>query len=177
MDFVIFTLPKSGSHMLASALDSHPDINCGGEVFRKRPLYDWLGSGAGIKGGIVNLFKSGIITDKHKVIVLTRDALGVAKSGTSALSTGELHAMDANTTKKQMRISSVSKGTQDRCNRLLVEARKHKDVFQVSYEEMTCNKNIDVIPTEISYKICDFLGVKRAELRPVFKKPALTKYT
>ena len=30
-DFYIVTMPRSGSHMLASAINSHPDLQCGGE--------------------------------------------------------------------------------------------------------------------------------------------------
>lgn len=35
--FVILTAPRSGSNMLVSVLDSHPDITCFGELMRKTP--------------------------------------------------------------------------------------------------------------------------------------------
>ena len=88
LDFIILTVPRSGSHMLASALDSHPDICCIGEV-GKRPLYDWLGtSGGEIKGGIVDVPCRWQITPEHKVICLTRDPAEIARSKHSRLSNG-----------------------------------------------------------------------------------------
>ena len=77
MKFCILTRPRSGSHMLASALDSHPEICCHGEYgMDKYPLV--LGKHpAEVQGWIVQeplMDKLGVDLDQFdKVIVLIRD--------------------------------------------------------------------------------------------------------
>lgn len=77
-DFYIVTDPHSGSHMLASALDSHPEIQCKGEV-GWRDYSDTLGVNKGkVLGGIThskayNFTRENIkLSDVSKVIVLLR---------------------------------------------------------------------------------------------------------
>lgn len=170
-DFYIFTLPRSGSYMMASALDSHPNINCGGELFRKGvPLYGWLGSGNGIKGGIVNLINKQLIKNQ-KIIVLTRNPQDAIKSLDTQLDNGKYHAESNNVSRVRSPGKRSEKMYLNRVKEFEKECSKISNKLIVSYEEITNDESIDVIPEDIGKKICDFLKVDYRPLKPAFKKP------
>ena len=75
-DFYIVTKPHSGSHMLASAINSHPDVSCGGEygfVDRRAPYGEGQVVGCITHMKAFNSARGSVsLDDVDKVIVLVR---------------------------------------------------------------------------------------------------------
>lgn len=133
-DFYIVTAPVSGSHMLASALDSHPDIQCRGEYGFKDYADDLGAVSKRVKGCITHIkhwnFRHVHQGDVDKFIVLGRHG------------------------KEQM----------------LAEVCYPRPTLVLTYEDLTKDKNISRLPTKYANQICDFLDVKREQLKPSFVK-------
>lgn len=175
-DFIILTLPRSGSHMLASALNSHPDICCLGELFRKPPLYDWLGTGNGITGGIVWPDNFNQVKTK-KVIGLIRNPRDMAYSAVRKIGNDECYVDHAllpcsalSRDPGQKRIDSMLRRSQALAKLL----DKLPDALILTYEMITNNMDIRIVPVEISTRICSFLGVPPYLLQPRTYKPTVT---
>lgn len=80
-NFLILTAQRSGSHMLGSALNSHPNISCGGELGRSDDVIK--PSEGEVKGAILmyrhwDLFE--VEFTARKVIHLVRDPYNIALS-------------------------------------------------------------------------------------------------
>lgn len=171
MMFYILTKPRSGSHMLASALDSHPDIQCHGEaVYMPRmESAKWLGKNPGrVEGWIAQYDMFGPksvprlnINTPDKIIILTRD---------------HTRRIPHKVTHAHYVIPSIEQYEPD-CSYApvdyspLFELAKHKPTLVLSYDDMTGNKDIRKLPQEYSDMVCDFLEVERAELTTRFYKP------
>jgi len=155
MRFVIFTTQRSGSHMVSSALNSHPDIHCVGETENIAPLSQ-------VYGEIKHYNQNPDLSRYDKIIHLLRNPEDVAKSRQSQRikhdphnfgeQEHEIHKLD----KEQVKVESR------RIAELQRVARKQaKNALEVTYEE---------IVAEGYDKILDFLGVSRQTLQSGYKK-------
>lgn len=171
MDFYILALPRSGSHMLASALDSHPDICCAGEIWRSKPLYDWLGSAAGrICGAIATFGPGGFeLPSTAKIICLTRNTPDRVKSYKNR---DGLHWMEPTVLPaKEVVLDEATLAAREQYAKdLLLFAEKSQRIV-LDYDEITGGKDIREIPEAIGRQLCDFLGVEYHAMTPRFYKP------
>ena len=174
LDFAILTIPRSGSHMLASALNSHPDIKCGAE-YNAPAKIELPDSGGKIEGCIVhwyNLERNPKLLDGVKIIVLIRNPVEIAKSWQKGYAMGKSagHYLEPTTFNGAIPEpeKSVIETIKDRQLKLL-EYAKDREVLRLDYEKLTGNKDIREI--ENSKEICKFLNVKNKKLNPLTYKP------
>lgn len=168
-DFWILFAPRSGSHMLASALDGHPEIQCGAECWTGESRFKhWLGcEEKRLKGTTVIPDTIGKMAHcPDKIILLLRDpqSLGMYKNEKSTIP----HILKAEPEKaayKQERQHFI--GKQQECIKISCD---FENVLSVHYNLLTQNKDCREFPREQSDRICDFLGVERLPLRPAFYK-------
>ena len=167
-DFVILALGRSGSHMLASALDSHPDIQCAAEIYAPNQRYPWLGiKKKKIRGTTVTPLQIARVGAVSKAIVLTRNWRDRVKSTTM----NENHALSPCTAKILDEDLSYLEQEQLEKDALLEQVAKRLECIRYSYEGMTENKDIRQIPENMGKEICEFLGVEYQPLIPAFYKP------
>ena len=180
-DFAILSLPRSGSHMLASALDSHPAIKCVGEYNtypEKFPI--GLRSGA-IEGCIVQGYHiSGNIAPgwlpKAKLILLNRPIPEILYSLYKGHAAGGNYSQYLKPTDRSEDIHypirerhwAYLEEMRDIVKQY-VEGREH---MTVSYQSMCKGSDARAIRWEVAHQLCDFLGVARQPLRPVTHKPS-----
>lgn len=166
-DFVILTLPRSGSHMLASALDGHSQIQCFAEAWREKPRYEWLG---GIKKSVVGTtvfprYAQEIVPTSGKAIVLTRRPEDRASTEQKI------------ETLVPLTVDSRDIGTLDcidvfeREADALLKTAKDFTCLYLDYSDLTEDKDCREIPEWYARQICEFLGVNYEPLRPKFYKP------
>ncbi len=171
--FYILSFQKSGSHMLASALDSHPDIQCTGETEGK---YKWLGSTTGkVYGSIIHsgdvLKKNNpraSIDDVEKIILLLRDHS--KRQHDMGLKD---HYLSPTTVQKREQPQHFSK-TLNKINKAQEDMKHHiknKDHIVVDYDDLTNNKDIRIVDDFHTKLICDFLDVDICPLTPAFYRP------
>ena len=176
-DFLIITQPRSGSHMLATALNGHSQISCTGEIRNPR---DFIKPTEGeILGGILHYSPEGDITAK-KYIYMKRDITERSRS------VDRLHQIKHNETDpkfhflepKTLDVSSIvyKQSTFDICKERTAQLEEFlldKDHITVTYEEITGNKSITEIPEAVGRKITEYLGVKYEPLKPLTVKPTI----
>jgi hypothetical protein len=168
-DFVIFTPGRAGSHLLASLLNSHPDIACEGEFGRVDSLInpdDLYGS---VHGCILSFSQRNLLLkwNPMRVIYMTRSPEGGADSYAKniirykARKVGNAYEFDPFVTDEE-RLSTIRKlECIHFASRNLLKTFNY---LEISYEELTDNKNICWVITSIRDRVCDFLGVKRRDL-------------
>lgn len=169
-DFYILFLVRSGSHMLASALDSHPEIQCKAEAWRPEPKYPWLGAVEKRVSGTTMLPHKIPDNPPNKAIVLTRRWQDRVQSVAKPLH----HMEPASIEVRGMSVQELMEQEEDALMRDagLMEAASRFDCLFVDYDEMTNNEDCRELPEPIGRRICDFLGVGYAPLRPAFYKPS-----
>lgn len=168
-DFVIFTPGRAGSHLLATLLNSHPDIACEGEFGRPDSLIDPENLSGNLHGCILSFAQRNILLEWNpaRVIYMTRSSEGGADSYAKNLirykarKAGEAYEHSPTVTDNQ-RVSTVR--TLDSIHFVSRNLLKTFNYLEISYEELTDNKNISVMPSVVSDRVCDFLGVQRKEL-------------
>lgn len=140
--FFILFLPRSGSHMLVSALNSHPEINCD-HLDRDIEI-----SEGQVKGDTVKYLPR---HNLRKVIYLRRNHEDRIKS---LKKLGIERTLDHEKRQEQRHINSL------------------KNVYHLTlnYEDLTQNENIKEIPEKYSNLICDFLNVERMILKTNYRK-------
>ena len=185
-DFLILTTQRSGSHMLASTLNSHPDISCEGEVGREDAVI--VASPGSISGAI--LMYSGWRTfgkrfEASKIIHLTRNPANTAKSrlansqdkkkGKSRLGAHFFEAVDREVTISEKRAGEVEADIRSSINRmrLAIDDIPH---IEVSYEDLTGDASVTEIAVDVSRRLTSFLEVSHAKLTTTLVKPN-TVYT
>lgn len=168
-DFVIFTPGRAGSHLLASLLNSHPDIACEGEFGRPDTLIDPADLSGSVRGCILSFAQRNILIkwNPGKVIYMTRSPVLGAESYAKnvvrykARKAGEEYDPEPHITGNE-RLSTIRKlKSFHKVSRKILKVFNH---LEVSYEELTDNVNISVMPSVMSDRVCDFLGVQRKEL-------------
>lgn len=169
-DFIILTLPRSGSFMLASAMDSHPEIQCTAEAWCSKP------HGLGVvdkrlKGTTVFPRYMDQIIGKPKVVVLLRDSK-------NRFPRYDYDHFEAPTTRARV---DVSKDTMDEFVQeadyealQLSRIASGFDSLSVSYEEITGDKDCREIPEKIARRLCDFLCISHRPLVTKFYKPSVS---
>ncbi|MBT8448826.1 MAG: hypothetical protein KJO69_04005 [Gammaproteobacteria bacterium] len=164
-DFHVIFLPRSGSHMLVNALNHHPEIDCSHS--------DQGHSGYGDLKGHAQCTVEGV----KKALILTRNADDRVKSFFTSLAkdTGDNHStvpveverMDYHKAKGRFKSQRI-KG-----DKFLERVKGIPERLEIPYEEITGDRDIREIPEEWSYRICDFLGVKRMVLKTDLHKPVV----
>ena len=164
-DFYLLFLPRSGSHMLVSALNSHPQIDCSHS--------DQGHSGDGDVKGHAQCCVTG---DIKKAIVLTRNSKDRMDSFFTDLAekTGDNHVYKpgVKTQRKYAEkcenryLSQKKKGEY-----FLTLAEKIPDILVLKYEDLTKDKDIREIPEKYARQICDFLDVSQLPLTTKLYKP------
>jgi hypothetical protein len=180
-DFVIVCHQRSGSHLLASFLDSHPSLCCldeaGAHLYNDTPCKDW-----DFRGRIFmynNFLKRKELIKIPRFVHLTRKlratAFSCCRNSSLRQQHGVLHkAFLLNGDSKQKRVqdfeapskSMRTRSWQIKKQRSRVSYKLRKlDVHKIRYEEMTEDSNsVSVMPPEIADRLCEFLGVKPAPL-------------
>src|SRR5574343_1331919 len=171
-DFIILTLPRSGSHMLASALDSHPQISCEGEIWRADKRYPFLGAvRKQVHGGIL------MYGVKHYVDLLGKKIICLLRDHDERLrslqNTGILHFLETTVVDKKsdMEIEHVVKEQAANRNSELLRFATDNGALVLHYEDITEGKDVREISASIVAEICEFLGVNMAPMKTLFFKP------
>jgi hypothetical protein len=168
-DFVIFTPGRAGSHLLASLLNSHPDIACEGEFGRPDSLINPDDLSGNLHGCILSFAQRNMLLEWNpmRVIYMTRSSEGGADSYAKnviryrARKAGEAYDPDPPVTDNQ-RLSTIR--NLDSIHFVSRNLLKTFNYLELSYEELTGNTNISWMPTSIAHKVCNFLGVERRDL-------------
>lgn len=168
-DFHLLFLPRSGSHMLVNALNSHPDLDCSHSDQGHR------GKGP-VKGHAQCVIDSSI----KKAIVLTRNS----KDRVDSMFTDMAQRIGDNHTKEELTVKRLRPEKAE--NRYVSKEAKYqiwlKDAAEVentlfvAYEDITGNQSITEIPEDIGRQICAFLGVEYQTLTTEYKKPKVIEY-
>lgn len=177
-DFFILSLPRSGSHMLASALDSHPDICCTGEygMTEKFPIGR---SGGKIKGCIVQAYhiQQGIAPpdfDTGRLIWLTRPVYEIAISRHYDNANGASAAQYLEPTEKtgvqRLVLPDTVKNLQIQIG-VVTQVARAREHLAVNYKGLCAGKDTRAIRWEVAHQLCDFLEVDRQPLLPATHKP------
>ena len=177
--FAILSLPRSGSHMLASALDSHPAIRCTGEYGMTEKFPIGLMPGA-VEGCIVQSYHidRGIAPPwlhDAKIILLNRAFIDIARS--------QYLNDEHGRTATQFLSPSDSPGVQHKVpdkrlgylrdqRTILLNYVQDREHLAVSYKSLCGGGDARVIRREVAHLICDFLDVTYHPLRPATHKPS-----
>ena len=166
LDFYLLFLPRSGSHMLVDALNSHPELDCshtdGGHVG---------------KGDIKGHARTSVTRHVKKALVLTRNSKGRMDSlctdileqfGSNHIySPAQIHRKHPERAQSRYEINAI------RGQKFKESCGKLPETLFLSYEELTGDKEIRKIPEKWANRICDFLGVSRKELTTSLCKPTV----
>lgn len=181
-DFIILSLPRSGSHMLASALDSHPEIQCSGEYGMKEKFP--LGRNPKrVKGCIIQGYH--ILREiapkwiyAVKVIYLYRPVDEIAKSLHYLSPSGQSYDQHLHPAARTEKLYwEVDKETRNRLNseqQALIDCLAkcdYPDVLTTSYQSLCKGKDARTLRWEQTHRILDFLKVERMPLKPLTHKP------
>ena len=153
-NFLIVGLPRSGTHMLATALDSHPDIQCRCED--GQPLY------GDVTGRVFTRLTN--LPPAEKYIVITRPWEERMQSW-STNGTEHLH---------EKRFANYLRGRTDslpRCDHKLIQFAMVNHAYRVSYSDLTDGADTRQLPSGICGELCDFLGVDYHPMTPRTYKP------
>lgn len=164
-DFHILFLPRSGSHMLVDALNSHPEIDC-----------THSDQGHHGKGNLKGHAQCVVDKNIKKAIILTRNS----KDRTDSFFTDIANVAGTNHVYKPGVVIHRNRPEKAQ-NRYKSQSIKNEDFFEravkveqhlvVDYYDLTENKDIREIPEKWSHAICDFLGVEKRMLTTRLHKP------
>ena len=175
-DYLIVCNSRSGSHLLCTLLNSHSKIACLGEDGEKM---DILKNARGEKTGHIvfnrQFMRFAKIQRSNKIIHLTRDPLKIAISRyifnhtnvrpRHFTETVYIHSnLDMNTIKKDV---IIIKSEEEEIRHIL----KKYNSIEITYEEMTNDKNIKKLNKETTKKLLDFLDVEYETLTTKLIKP------
>ncbi|HHS83555.1 MAG TPA: hypothetical protein ENK38_01320 [Gammaproteobacteria bacterium] len=177
-DFVLLAPPRSGSNMMASAINSHPSLVCFGDYFAAEN-FDWLGgdvTGDMLDGELVHFMidmRSGFVS-YEKLIVLFRDPADIVRSRLSLFNRKFSHILEDGKTVSPFSggSSSWSNSTVEAVNEEIAEMRAYADprnALFINYEHLVDTKT-DVLNRAETNKICDFLCVDREAMIPITQK-------
>lgn len=183
-DFIIVCHQRSGSHLLASLLCSHPDICCLGEYAKhnhtKSPCKTW------VKQGRIYMYpnflnpkpdpNSLIPKAIHLVRNLDKTAFSCARNTELRLSLGEKHLAHVRGGQKRQEATiafRAGKQEMEAVKKHIVANRQSViqkliarkiEVLDIRYENLTQgNKSVSKMPDYMNKIITDFLGVKLFE--------------
>lgn len=164
-DFAIMSLPRSGSHMLMSALHSHPEITMKGEL-RMKEKFPLPASEGALRGCICpsySLPNPAGISASTPIIFLKRDIQEIDRSPYHQ------HLAPApvdDVVPPKSRLSYLY-------NQLVllekfIESRKAPKL-EIWYDELCGGEDVRVL--DQSERLCCFLGISEQPLRPLTYKP------
>lgn len=142
-DVLLLSLPRSGTHLVRSLIDSHPETSCAFGASADVGVFHYPG------------IKWDWLTNK-KVILLTRDYFNGAISDLSTNRASGIYTLP---------VESVRMAVEKR--RRYTELLKPYADLVVSYEEMTGGAEIGSWDCD---ELCDLLGVGRCTFRTKVKK-------
>lgn len=190
--FVIICHPRSGSHLLASFLDSHPGIECDGEIGQKTDgLRKLEPDDLKLRGGIVMDGRLGRLSSIQPVprqfIHLVRDPKSNARSELLNAATGKAigkkhhraHRFDGEEpiipTAPEPDLETILHRVHD-IRVLHDRIRQWLDVqavprLTITYEELSSNgQNVARCPRAAAQLLCGFLGVRYHDLFTNYRK-------
>lgn len=184
-DFLILTTQRSGSHMLASALNSHPSISCEGEITSRGVSTDdsVIEPSAGETRGAILMYNRWHTPGKFpasKIIHLVRNPCNTAQSRVANEQSKKLKGREhrAHYWKKVTREFEIGRKvlreTENDIKNEIYRMRKEiqrTSHMEISYEELTGNTSITQVPQESADRISAFLGVPVAPLIVDLVKP------
>lgn len=199
-DVLIISYPRSGTHFLESALKSHPQIRGRGECFLRYfrhfsgdtlvkhhdsdlftnvPTRVNLGI---LMYGLVDYARINIgEISNQRIVHLLRDPISVAKSEVQKRA-NRLHygvysshyrigsPPPPNRPIAMTDVLSIAELVNAEQLHYRDRLRCYPKVLTITYEELTNNLQTFVIPDDISYRILDFLGIERSQLRTHYLK-------
>ena len=157
----IVSLPRSGSHMLGSALSSHPELVCIGE-YASDDFPEWANDG---NCQIVQLYN--ITPNAEKYIVLVRSLEDRKRSWRKD---GPTHYYEPINVSDIEPIGVDFIIGQDMQQKLQDFIGSNKCLI-LHYEELTGNADIRQIPDKYGRMICEYLEVEYQPLVPATYKP------
>ena len=165
-DFHVLFLPRSGSHMLVDALNSHPEIDC-----------SHSDQGHHGSGDLKGHARCCLFGDERKVILLTRNA----KDRTESFFTDIADVCGSNHTKKPLEVHRRYPGkVENRFKSMEIKNQAFFDkiidlgqVLHLRYEDLTEGGEMDLIPEKYRDLICDFLDIERLDMNTSFRKPVV----
>lgn len=174
-EFLIFTAGRAGSHLLATLLNSHPDIACEGEFSKVDSIIDPDELSGSLSGCILPFTNREMLGrfKKSKVIHMVRDPDTGAESYLQNViryrlrKAGQEIPLNPDVTAVQIQAWAMRLREIQRESRRLMNGRT---LLEITYDELTGGENIDTMPTEISDRVCDFLGVAQRTLTTEMRK-------
>ena len=180
--FVILTTQRSGSHLLSSLLNSHPDLTCYGEIVNNeiKPIEE-MEEGEGViyhYNQFFNLSKARKeIVRSSKILHLIRNDMD--KLVRSRLVSGKykdkLGAKSHYRRKETIHYPEFTDEEVERAKRCILKERKNAllelwdtEMFTLSYEMLTGDKSIKKLTNK---PILRFLGVAPMTLETTLTKP------
>lgn len=197
----IMTYARSGSNLLGSLLNSHPDVEFLGPVFGRRrdgwtgPCYKLRGSYQAIllcldkfitkyhgKQFVLDIKYPWItpavekLLDKILVIhLIRRDATRRFFSSILWERIKKNPYLLVNSRRPQFEIKKKHISEDETKIRNLCKRFEHHEDLRLYYEQLTNNKQIDRLSEESSFMLCDFLGVQRRILTTTMVKLSPTQ--
>lgn len=175
LDFMIIGIARSGTHMLASALNSHPDIVCFGEYEKAVPLhYDWLGGVVKAGHMVGALMHNPAPKYVRKVIHISRPPEETVKSMQEIACNGVLHTVrggDLPDKKGKKPFADFNFLLEQRDEQArLRHSLKGRDYFLCSYAELCACRDAVTLNRVTTDDLCRFLGVDPLPLNPLTMK-------
>lgn len=158
----IVSLPRSGSHMLGTALHSHPELSCKGEISGN--VYDHYAEDGNVE--IVHVI--GHKPDAEKYIVLVRSYIDrdLSWQRTTSHHFTEQIELPKGCENPNRKLVNAEENQQ-----LLYDFINNNDCLVLNYEELTANEDMREIPETYGRQICKYLGVVYQPLTPITYKP------
>lgn len=174
LDYIILCHQRSGSHLLCTLLNSHPDIACLGESSEKMPELT-LSEGK-VVGKIIMYNRAGRIKrfTGVKIIHLIRDPLTTARSHWVNCTRKFLpHTKQDVTYQIELDSKEIEKRARgiDRVQKQFRNKIQGLPHIEISYEAMTGGKSVSEINESLERYILSFLGVPYHKLYTELKKP------
>ena len=183
-DFLILAGKRTGSHMLATMLNSHLYLSCEGEFERENDTVTIHAREDGIQGCIIHYRQlRKVRAPKH--IHLIRDPLDnavslartVARQSDSRFSEYAAHYIKGDVPKNQEIVpdQAVVNARLHTIKRQRAKARAWfkktgKNLLEVSYEDITGGRSVEVMPWKTGREICQFLGIPYRRMTTHFIK-------
>jgi len=172
LNFIILSIGHSGTHMLASALNRHPEICCMDEFGYDCGVLPAEPNGKPVLGRIINYRHREKVPENCKVIRLIRDNQSLAEAYArqdEGLTRGICFEPTAVRTNKKWDKEDPGNNF-DVMNAELNEISARHEKISVNYDEITGNADCRVIPDLLGNDLCSFLGVDKASLKPTIYK-------
>jgi len=183
-DFLIVCHQRSGSHLLASFLDSHLEICCLGER-ADHCCKEWTLRGRIFMYGTF-LRQQKLLLETTKFILLTRDedkqAFSTVRNSSLRKQHGDrykahlkkpdpLQSMTWNFEAPEKMLSRIKTRIRADGNQVreLIDGRS---TISVTYEEMTRNRNVSTMPEKLTRRIMEYFGLPYRKLTTDLKKIA-----